>query len=92
MTGEVEVEDYDQFISWLDNGTHVCHNDTKLDESWCGVKDSCTQKGLLLPLFQEVTWSKELRAVLYFIGLLYRQAPSRKKFKTFLSPNDDAPF
>lgn len=65
--------DNDTLMSWLDNGTHVCHDPNLLivGDEWCGLKDSCTQKGLLLPLFQEVTWSKNFRAVLYLIGLLY---------------------
>jgi len=73
--GEVEPWNLvnDTLISWLDNGTHVCHDSNVYDDvdPWCGLKDSCTQKGLIMPFFQEVTWSKNFRAVLYLIGLLY---------------------
>ena len=37
----------------------------------CGEIDDCAQKGILLPIFIEVTWPREARAVLYLVGLIY---------------------
>ena len=54
-----------------DNSSLLCYTDNTTSTTWCGAKDECHQKGLLLPLFLEVTWPKEVRAVLYFVGLLY---------------------
>ena len=28
---------------------------------WCGLKDECSQVGLILPLFDELTWPRWLR-------------------------------
>lgn len=57
---------------WNDNGSHLCYTEEGSSvNSWCGQKDDCMQKGLLLPLFFEGSWPRELRAVLYFIGLIY---------------------
>lgn len=55
---------------WNGNNTHMCYQDP-LDESlsWCGLKDRC--RGLLLPLFFEMTWPNEFRVIIYFVGLLY---------------------
>lgn len=56
--------------SWniIANDTHMCYGETGSPVEYC---DSCHEKGLLLPLFMEVTWPKEVRALLYFVGLLY---------------------
>ena len=40
-------------------------------QNFCGQKHACDSKGLILPLFLEVTWPREARAVLYFVGLLF---------------------
>jgi solute carrier family 8 (sodium/calcium exchanger) len=53
---------------WYEEGQDICFKNGS--ESWCGAKDKC-HTGLLLPLFLEVTWPKEARAVLYFIGLCF---------------------
>ena len=37
----------------------------------CGPKDICSQKGIILPLFIEVTWPWWFRVVIYFSGLVY---------------------
>ena len=42
-----------------------------LCQATCGPKDVCSQKGILLPLFIEVTWPWWLRVLLYFSGLIY---------------------
>ena len=58
-------------FSWTSNETHLCYkNETS---TFCGFRDvgDCDSKGLLLPLFLEVTWPREARAVLYFVGLIY---------------------
>jgi len=56
---------------WYENSTTICYKSGNEEvQEWCGDKDKC-HSGLLLPLFLEVTWPKELRAVLYFIGLCY---------------------
>jgi len=67
------MADPDYFEQWYEDGQAICFkNGSELDgiETWCGAKDKC-HKGLLLPLFLEVTWPKEARAVLYFIGLCF---------------------
>ena len=62
------MEDPDYFGQWYEEGQNICFNSS--ESTWCGAKDKC-HKGLLLPLFLEVTWPKEARAVLYFIGLCF---------------------
>ena len=56
---------------WFENGSSVCFVRPETG-SWCGEKDECHGKGMVLPLFLEVTWPWQLRAVLYLVGLLYR--------------------
>ena len=56
-------------FSWTANDTSLCYNNS--ETYFCGLRDKCDSKGLLLPLFLEVTWPREARAVLYFVGLLY---------------------
>lgn len=57
---------------WSGNSSSLCFANPE-DESvvFCGEKDKCAQTGLLLPIFLEVTWPREARAVLYFVGLIY---------------------
>ena len=55
---------------WVDNLTHLCFL-ADSESLLCGAKDDCSQKGLILPIINEVTWPVWLRATLYFIGLLY---------------------
>ena len=56
-------------VVWQENSSHLCF----LSESsqTCGAKDVWSQKGILLPLFVEVTWPWGLRVILYFAGLVY---------------------
>lgn len=60
---------------WTENATNICYYET--DEngiasvSFCGKKDQCSNIGMVLPLFMELTWPWQLRAALYLIGLLY---------------------
>ena len=59
---------------WVDNVTHLCYREEfnlTHESHWCGPKDECSQKGMILPIFNEVTWPVWLRIVLYFGGLLY---------------------
>ena len=66
---------------WVENVSHLCYsqhygdgyNVTPEDTVTvaCGPKDICSQKGMILPIFIEVTWPWWLRVVLYFTGLLY---------------------
>merc|ERR1719445_1757411 len=67
----MEADLGDDFIGWADLGKDICFQNATSGDKWCGSKDSCHTKGLLLPLFLEVTWPKEVRAVLYFVGLCY---------------------
>eukprot|EP00092_Neocalanus_flemingeri_P081218 GFUD01101392.1.p1 GENE.GFUD01101392.1~~GFUD01101392.1.p1 ORF type:complete len:850 (+),score=201.01 GFUD01101392.1:535-3084(+) len=62
-----EAMDY----KWVENKSHVCYEEMGgfATSNFCGMKDDC--QGMVLPLFLEITWSKQLRAALYFIGLLY---------------------
>lgn len=67
------MEDPTYFEQWYEDSQAICFkNGSESIETqiWCGAKDKC-HKGLLLPLFLEVTWPKEARAVLYFIGLCF---------------------
>lgn len=69
----MEDPDAGYFEQWYEDGQAICFkNGSELTDiqTWCGAKDKC-HKGLLLPLFLEVTWPKEARAVLYFIGLCF---------------------
>ena len=54
---------------WFQNSSHICFASDI--ETKCGSKDICSQKGILLPLFIEVTWPWWLRVGLYFGGLVY---------------------
>jgi len=58
---------------WRENLTHVCYEEelagVTTTNSFCGQRDNCT--GTALPLVLEITWSREFRAVLYFVGLIY---------------------
>merc|ERR1719219_1916821 len=56
---------------WADLGDLICFKNATTSEVFCGKKDDCHLKGLLLPVFLEVTWPKEARAVLYFVGLCF---------------------
>ena len=51
---------------WFQNSSHICFASDV--ETKCGSKDICSQKGILLPLFIEVTWPWWLRVGLYFGG------------------------
>lgn len=56
---------------WGVNETHLCYSSPDPAASFCGPNADCSDKGLLLPVFLEVTWPREARAVIYFFGLLY---------------------
>ena len=61
-------------VTWSGNGTALCYDAKNLTtqtvlKSFCGHKDKCS--GLVLPLFFELTWAREARAVLYFVALIY---------------------
>lgn len=60
-------------FTWTSNETHLCFENITESTKTCGPRDidDCDAKGLLLPLFLEVTWPREARAVLYFVGLIY---------------------
>ena len=60
-------------FSWTSNETHLCYENETTKLTFCGFRDKndCDEKGLLLPLVLEVTWPREARAVLYFVGLIY---------------------
>jgi len=53
---------------WTENETNVCYYNGENME-FCGRKDEC--QGMVLPLFLEITWPWQVRAVLYLMGLLY---------------------
>ena len=59
-------------FTWTTTKSELCYDDF-LDNTkdFCGNRSICDAKGLLLPLFLEVAWPREARAVLYFIGLCY---------------------
>jgi len=63
------VEEVEQDFKWFRQQGFVCFkNETS---QWCGNEEPCYDKGSILPLFNETTWSWQFRAVLYLIGLLY---------------------
>lgn len=58
--------------TWTENSDEICYESWgNSSDNWCGAKDECMKKGMALPIFNEATWSRETRAVLYLIGLLY---------------------
>lgn len=61
--------------NWTRDGSQLCFWQTGEEQSafpsFCGLTDDCQNKGLLLPLFLEVTWPREARAFLYFFALIY---------------------
>merc|ERR1739844_106078 len=61
----------EDFEGWADLGDKICFKNATTSVVSCGAKDECHMKGLLLPVFLEVTWPKEARAVLYFVGLCF---------------------
>ena len=54
---------------WSANDTLMCYEQS--GTKWCGSIGECSQKGLILPLFFEDSWPRELRAVIYLLALLY---------------------
>jgi len=68
MASNITLPDY----TWTENLTHVCYAEEEagtLTRSFCGHRDNC--QGMVLPLVLEITWSKEFRGALYFIGLIW---------------------
>lgn len=59
---DVEIGPDNSYI--IDNKTYVSK-----DEVYNGYK--CADRGILLPFISEYTWSIEVRAFLYLVGLLY---------------------
>lgn len=59
---DVEIGPDNSYI--IDNKTYVSK-----DEVYDGYK--CADRGILLPFISEYTWSIEVRAFLYLVGLLY---------------------
>jgi len=61
------MDDYRWYVN--ENGTRqLCYEEVGAPPV-CGKMDDCT--GMVLPLFLEVTWPWQFRAVLYLVGLLY---------------------
>ena len=61
------------FEKFDDGNTYLCYTKVvngDLKDEFCGLEDAC--RGMSLPIFLEVTWPWQLRAVLYLVGLLYR--------------------
>ena len=56
---------------WYQNSSHLCFASDMERSLTCGPKDTCSQKGIILPLFIEVTWPWWFRVVVYFSGLVY---------------------
>ena len=45
---------------WSGNVSHLCYTEevnTSHESVWCRPKDECSQQGMILPLFIEVTWN-----------------------------------
>ena len=58
------------FLENLPNGDLVYENETYILEKNI-YEYRCADRGLLLPIINEYTWSDGLRSFLYLIGLLY---------------------
>ena len=56
-------------VVWHQNSSHLCFISER--SKTCAAKDVCSQKGIILPLFLEVTWPWLVRVILYFAGLVY---------------------
>ena len=54
-----------EYSYWTFNSTDLCFEDS------CGDLSACDAKGLILPLFLEVTWRREFRALLYFLAMCW---------------------
>lgn len=60
-------------FNWVENVSHLCYSEEgDGSHGWCGWKDECSGKGMVLPLFFEETWPWQLRAFIYCFALLYR--------------------
>ncbi|KAG0730061.1 Sodium/calcium exchanger 2 [Chionoecetes opilio] len=54
-----------------DDGSYTIGNLSYISKNAVYGDYKCADRGLLLPLWSEYTWPEELRAFLYFLGLLY---------------------
>ena len=102
-----DVTVVDPFDQWRNNGSHLCFAENVTGDLQCAELDPCHTKGIILPLFLEVTWPRELRAVIYFVGLIYsflgvsivadifmcaiEKITSKTKKISIASTRDDAP-
>ena len=56
-TSQIVAENATKIVEWLSNKTSICYTETigaHTPSTWCGDKDVCSTKGLLLPIFVEV--------------------------------------
>lgn len=60
---------FDDFLQ--SDGSYRIDNKTYISKDEVYGDYKCADRGLLLPLFSEYTWPEEVRAFLYFLGLLY---------------------
>lgn len=54
-----------------EDGSYIIGNKSYISKDEVYGNYECADRGLLLPLFSEYTWPPEVRAFLYFLGLLY---------------------
>ncbi|XP_045122490.1 sodium/calcium exchanger 2-like isoform X3 [Portunus trituberculatus] len=54
-----------------DDGSYTINNKSYISKDAVYGDYECADRGLLLPIFSEYTWPPEVRAFLYFMGLLY---------------------
>ena len=54
---------------WESNSSHVCYVDSL--ETVCAGKDTCSMKGMILPIFFEENWPVWVRIILYLTGIIY---------------------
>lgn len=49
------AEDELEIFLWTENSTNICFEDE--GSLFCGQKDRCMRAGMVLPIFNESTWS-----------------------------------
>ncbi len=58
-TSQIVAENVTKIVEWMSNKTSICYTETitgaHTPTTWCGDKDVCSTKGLLLPIFVEVS-------------------------------------
>ena len=54
---------------WSSNNSHICY--VEPGETVCADQDTCSMKGMMLPLLFEGSWPVWVRISLYTAGIIY---------------------